>query len=828
MVSFVGQTVSHFRILEQIGRGGMGLVYKAEDLTLGRVVAIKFLPPDITPDPQARQRFIREAQAASALDHVNICTVHEIGETPDGQVFIVMAYCDGETLRHSIDAGTMTVDDTLDYAVQICSGLTKVHEKGIIHRDIKPANIIITDDGVAKILDFGLALLGGGTSLTRPGFAVGTAAYMSPEQAQGAPVDARSDLFSLGAVMYEMISGKRPFPGDHDAAVLYAILNADPPAPSRETGSIPPALDAVVLRLLAKKPAERYQSAREVRTDLQRLRPAGTAGSSGSGRPTRPVRASNNALGRVRMSRKAIAGIVSLLLGLAVVGWFAYPRLFPETPKGGPWRVGIVPFQTLTSRPPPPDWPQVVQMIMVDHLNGVEELRVIDPFTFNSMTASGGDDRGSTFVLASARQMGAGFLVNGTIESLDTAFILRCTLIDVADGSVRLSTAAPCASERELPQCVQRLSGQILSYFQIQTLTRDGRLREDLQPWLSQRTKNLEAIKAFVQGTQLMARWQPGGDAYFKKAIDLDSTFVTPRTWLISGFVHGGKRDEAGVHQAFLQRHLFDNGPFEQALVRWTGAMIAGDVSGQANALEAALEYSPGNDVLLYLLADLRASQEDFSRSARTIRIAVESGWNFQPASLLLGWDLLQLGAYAECREVLERSLTFEIVLPETYAILAAVALRTGDQTAAQGYAQEFTSRLHAEGASQDSILSALAAPCATAGMHEQASAYYGRAIDINPRKAEYRLGLAHSAVALGSMAGAQVQANAALALDPASLAAHDVLGRVAASRRDTASALGHYRLFLAGDSTSRQSRDVRLRARQLLGDQSPTQKEGP
>jgi len=210
----IGQTISHYKILSKLGEGGMGVVYKAEDLKLKRCVALKFLPPELTRDAMAKERFVNEAQAASALDHPNICTIHEIDETNEGQTFIAMACYEGESLKTKIERGPLKLDETLDIAVQIAQGLTKAHEQKIIHRDIKPANVLITKDGLVKIVDFGLAKLSGRTKLTRTGTTPGTVSYMSPEQLRGGDVDHRSDIWALGVVLYEMIIGKTPFRGD--------------------------------------------------------------------------------------------------------------------------------------------------------------------------------------------------------------------------------------------------------------------------------------------------------------------------------------------------------------------------------------------------------------------------------------------------------------------------------------------------------------------------------------------------------------------------------------------------------------------------------------
>ena len=210
----VDQTVSHYQIEEKLGGGGMGVVYKARDLKLKRTVALKFLPPELTRDEEAKVRFMHEAQAASALDHVNVGSIHEIDEAEDGRLFIAMAYYAGETLKKKIARGPLPVAEALDYAVQIAQGLSKAHEAGIIHRDVKPANVMVTEEGVVKIVDFGLAKVAEQTQLTKTGTTLGTVAYMSPEQARGEAVDQRTDIWALGVVLYEMLVGRRPFPGE--------------------------------------------------------------------------------------------------------------------------------------------------------------------------------------------------------------------------------------------------------------------------------------------------------------------------------------------------------------------------------------------------------------------------------------------------------------------------------------------------------------------------------------------------------------------------------------------------------------------------------------
>ncbi len=265
----IGKTVGHYKILEKLGEGGMGVVYKAEDTKLKRHVALKFLPPTLTQDAEAKERFVQEAQAASALDHANICTIYEVNETDDNQMYIAMACYAGETLKERIARGPLEISEAARIVKQIAKGLSKAHEKGIVHRDIKPANIFVTEDGEIKIFDFGLAKLAGQARLTKTGTTVGTAAYMSPEQALGEDVDRRTDIWSLGAVLYEMLAGRPPFKGDHEQAVIYSVLNDDPQPVDRLRPGVPAGLARVVGEAMQKDRDSRYGDLSEFTADLK-------------------------------------------------------------------------------------------------------------------------------------------------------------------------------------------------------------------------------------------------------------------------------------------------------------------------------------------------------------------------------------------------------------------------------------------------------------------------------------------------------------------------------------------------------------------------------
>jgi eukaryotic-like serine/threonine-protein kinase len=259
----IGQIISHYKVLERIGHGGMGVVYKAEDTRLKRAVALKFLAPSALDDEEVRARFMREAQAAAALDHPNICATFGIDEYA-GRAFIVMAYIRGEDLDKRIARKPIEAQDALDIALGVAQGLQEAHEKGIVHRDIKPSNIKITLNGVAKVMDFGLAKLADSSGITKTGMTIGTAAYMSPEQTLGQPVDHRTDIWSLGVVTYQMLTGKLPFAGEYEQAIRYGVLNEDPEPLGEACPGASPEVEQIVLKAISKDPEDRFQTAAEL------------------------------------------------------------------------------------------------------------------------------------------------------------------------------------------------------------------------------------------------------------------------------------------------------------------------------------------------------------------------------------------------------------------------------------------------------------------------------------------------------------------------------------------------------------------------------------
>ncbi|MBP1657944.1 MAG: serine/threonine protein kinase, partial [Bacteroidetes bacterium] len=267
----IGNTVSHYKILEKLGEGGMGVVYRAEDTRLNRTVALKFLPRGLESHEPERERFLQEAQAASALNHPNVCTIYDIAEA-EGQQFIAMEYVDGMTLREKIARAQLDIGTAVGYAIQIGEALEEAHAKGIVHRDIKAENIMVNSKNQVKVMDFGLAKLKGSLKLTKTTSTLGTLAYMAPEQIQGGTVDARNDIFSFGVVLYEMLTGHLPFRGEHEAAMMYSIVNEEPESLQVSLPNAPSELLHTVNRALEKDPEERYQTVHEMLIDLRRLK----------------------------------------------------------------------------------------------------------------------------------------------------------------------------------------------------------------------------------------------------------------------------------------------------------------------------------------------------------------------------------------------------------------------------------------------------------------------------------------------------------------------------------------------------------------------------
>jgi TolB-like protein/Tfp pilus assembly protein PilF len=516
--SLIGRVVTHYRIVAELGRGGMGVVYRAEDTRLHRAVAVKFLPDEVAPDAGALARFEREARAASALDHPNICTIYDVGEY-EGRPFIVMALLEGQTLRHRLGS-RLTVDDALGLALQIVDGLDAAHAKGIIHRDIKPANLFLTNRGEVKILDFGLARraaergpegaapAGDRTTqalpaeLTSPGQAIGTVAYMSPEQARGEPLDARSDLFSAGAVLYELFTGRRAFDGETMAAVFASLLERMPPPARQINRDLPPGIEAILAKALEKDRRLRYQSVADLRADLGRVRrdrssqataAAGTV-TAAAGRPTR------------RLATAVAIGAIALAGSAA---WWAM--------SGAPIdSIAVLPFANTSGDPDAEYLSDGLTDSLINALSQVQGLRVVSRSTMFRYKGRTIDPH------QAGRELGVRAVLSGRVTQRGDTLVVGADLVEVSSDS----TLWGDTYDRRISDLLTIQSDIARAIFEN---LRVRLSRDDAQRLTTRSTTSTEALNLYYRGLHHRQKTTEEGFhasiRYFQQAVDLDPAF---------------------------------------------------------------------------------------------------------------------------------------------------------------------------------------------------------------------------------------------------------------------------------------------------------------
>jgi serine/threonine protein kinase/Flp pilus assembly protein TadD len=501
----IGKTISHYKILEKLGEGGMGVVYKAEDTKLKRIVALKFLPPELTRDPKANLRFIQEAQAASALDHPHICIIYDIDETEDGQMFICMACYGGEVLEQKIMQGPLELERAVDITIQVAQGLAEAHRQEIVHQDIKPANIFITEDDQVKILDFGLAKLAGEIQSEKAGAILGTTTYMSPEQARGEEVDHRTDIWSLGVVLYEMVAGQPPFRGDYEQAVVYSILNEDPKPLTELRASVPAEFESVVTKALAKSPGERYQRIDEMLAHLEELKEE------------------------------------------------------LESPLLAQRPIAVISFENQTGDKKYDYLQKAIPNLLITSLERSESLRVITWERMRDLLRQVGKenveviDRDLGFQLC--RLDGIDAIVLGTYTKAGETFATDVKVLDVSTKQLLVSASSKGVGvDSILKAQIDELSRDISRGLGIS----ERKMVDGGQPIADVTTSSMEAYRYFLRGRESYEKlYNQDARRSLQKAVELDPTFAV--AYLYLAWIYDRLRDTKARNDAFEKAKAFSN-----------------------------------------------------------------------------------------------------------------------------------------------------------------------------------------------------------------------------------------------------------------------------
>jgi len=661
----IGNTISHYKILEKIGSGGMGIVYKAEDTKLKRTVALKFLPPELTRDPDAKERFIREAQAASSLDHPNICTVHEINETEDGQLYIVMACYEGQTLKEKIvgahhDAANLLIpkDQAIGIAIQIAEGLHEAHENKIVHRDIKSANIIITSKSLVKIMDFGLAKLTGQKKLTQTGTTVGTIAYMSPEQTRGSEVDHRTDIWSLGVILYEMITGQMPFSGDYEQAVVYSITSEEPEPVSGLRSGVPLELERIINKTMTKNPAERYQNVGDLLVDLRSMR-KGLESDSVISKPAKMA---------FKKKRSIIYGSVGIILILlSVIGYQIFPRQTKPIDS-----IAVLPFSNTANDP---ELEYLSDGMTESIINSLSKLSSLNRVIARSSVFH---YKGKEIVPGEVgKELGVKALLISRISQHEDELSINVELVNTENDN-RIWGNRYKRAFSEIFEIQDEIS---------EAITENLRLKltgEDYNRMTKRYTENSEAYKLYLKGRYFYNKhniesYNQGLD-FFEQAIEMDPDFALAYAGISDVYFKLGMLNvlpEKSAHKkgvAAAKKGLeIDNSVSEiyAALANhrtWYGWEI--DIKGALNNYEKALSLNPSNAEANHEYAHLLTHIGRYDEGISLMNRALE----LEPLSIgknsCLGQTLCEAKKYEEAIVQFKKTIEMDSTFQHSYSWL--------------------------------------------------------------------------------------------------------------------------------------------------------------